>query len=108
MEHGVRLLSAVEGAETEGVRFHEATALTDEDIAAVQHEVRTRVLRLSRRRDLLLPDDAAAMRHWEHGGGFSLDAKVRIEARDRAGLERLLLLRPSDFRQRALGLGSDR
>jgi hypothetical protein len=25
-----------------------------------------------------------------NGGGFSLDASVRIEARDRAGLERLL------------------
>jgi hypothetical protein len=30
------------------------------------------------------------MRSWEHGGGFSLDASVRIEAHDRAGLERLL------------------
>ncbi len=27
---------------------------------------------------------------WEHGGGFSLDARVRIEANDRSGLERLL------------------
>jgi hypothetical protein len=30
------------------------------------------------------------MEQWEHGGGFSLDASVRIEARDRRGLERLL------------------
>ena len=29
-----------------------------------------------------------------HGGGFSLDAVVRIEARDRKGLERLLCARP--------------
>ncbi|AHF00278.1 hypothetical protein THITH_15170 [Thioalkalivibrio paradoxus ARh 1] len=29
-------------------------------------------------------------RAWEHGGGFSLDASVRIEADDREGLERLL------------------
>ena len=27
---------------------------------------------------------------WGHGGGFSLHAAVRIEAEDRAGLERLL------------------
>ncbi len=30
------------------------------------------------------------MEQWEHGGGFSLDASVRIEAHDRSGLERLL------------------
>lgn len=30
------------------------------------------------------------MEQWEHGGGFSLDASVRIEAHDRQGLERLL------------------
>ena len=27
---------------------------------------------------------------WEHGGGFSVDASVRIAAADRAGRERLL------------------
>ena len=27
---------------------------------------------------------------WDHGGGFSLDADVRIEATDRVGLERLI------------------
>jgi len=30
------------------------------------------------------------MASWDHGGGFSLDASVRIEATDRPGLERLL------------------
>ena len=29
------------------------------------------------------------MAAWEHGGGFSVDAKVRIEAHERDGLERL-------------------
>jgi hypothetical protein len=29
------------------------------------------------------------MAGWDHGGGFSLDASVRIEGQDRAGLERL-------------------
>jgi Putative transposase len=77
----------VEGAETEGVRFHEATALKDEDIAAIQDEVHTRVLRLFRRSDLLSPDDAAAMRRWSTAGGFALGARVRIEPTDRKGLE---------------------
>ena len=30
------------------------------------------------------------MAEWEHGGGFSFDAEVRIEAHERDGLERLL------------------
>ena len=30
------------------------------------------------------------MASWDHGGGFSLDASVRIEGADRSGLERLL------------------
>jgi len=30
------------------------------------------------------------MAGYAHGGGFSVDAGVRIEAADRAGLERLL------------------
>jgi hypothetical protein len=33
------------------------------------------------------------MARWHHGGGFSLDAAVRIEGHDRAGLERLLRYR---------------
>jgi hypothetical protein len=35
-------------------------------------------------------EDRKAMGTWDHGGGFSLDASVRIEANDRLGLERLL------------------
>jgi hypothetical protein len=35
-------------------------------------------------------EDAAAMGAWDHGGGFSLDASVRVEAHDRQGPERLL------------------
>jgi len=43
------------------------------------------------------------MRQWDHGGGFSLNAAVRVEATDRKGLERLLrYLCPSHVRQRAL------
>ena len=39
---------------------------------------------------LLPSDDAQAMGQWAHGGGFSVDGSVRIEAADRAGRERLL------------------
>ena len=42
------------------------------------------------RRGLLPADDALAMAQWQHGGGFSVDASVRIAAADRAGRERLL------------------
>ena len=52
--------------------------------------MRRRLLRVFVRRGLLPGDDAQAMGQWEHGGGFSVDASVRIEAADRAGRERLL------------------
>jgi len=44
---------------------------------------------------------------WEHGGGFSLDAVIRIEATDRKGLERLLryCARPN-LCERAAALGA--
>jgi len=72
------------------VHFAEAAALTPEDLAAVQQQVRARVLRWFARPGPLDPADARDMARWHHGGGFSLDASVRIEGRDRAGLERLL------------------
>ena len=34
--------------------------------------------------------DAHDMARWDHGGGFSLDARVRVDGHDRAGLQRLL------------------
>ncbi len=39
---------------------------------------------------VLEPENAEAMANWAHGGGFSLDASVRIEGADRPGRERLL------------------
>jgi len=42
------------------------------------------------RHGLLEPHEAEDMLTWDHGGGFSLDASVRIEATDRDGLERLI------------------
>ncbi len=49
-----------------------------------------RVLRLFERRGLISPEAACEMASWGHNAGFSVDASVRIEAKDRAGLERLL------------------
>ena len=40
--------------------------------------------------DLLEPDQAQDLLGCRHGGVFSLDASVQVEADDRAGLERLL------------------
>jgi hypothetical protein len=82
-------------AETEaddaaGVVLHAPAGLDDDAIAAMQAQVRRRVLRTFVRRGLIEKDDADAMAGWEYGGGFSVDASVRIEGNDRAGLERLL------------------
>jgi hypothetical protein len=72
------------------VHFAEAGALTREDFAAAQQQVRRRVLRWFARAGHLDPADARDMARWHHGGGFWLDASVRIEGQDRPGLERLL------------------
>ena len=72
------------------LRFHEATALTPHLLQRLQHTVRSRVLGHCRRHDILEPHEADDMLTWDHGGGFSLDASVRIEATDRTGLERLI------------------
>jgi len=73
-----------------GIRFHQATGLTPQLLERLQHTVRSRVLRHFRRQGLLEPHEAEDMLAWDHGGGFSLDASVRIEAHDRSGLERLI------------------
>ena len=73
-----------------GVCFHAAHALGPEALAEIQAKVRVRLLRAAARRGVLEREDAEAMGTWDHGGGFSLDASVRIEASDRQGLERLL------------------
>lgn len=79
-----------EADDAAGVVFHAADGLDEAAIAAVQAQVRQRILRTFVRRGLIEKDDAAEMVGWEHGGGFSVDAAVRIEGNDRAGLERLL------------------
>jgi len=73
-----------------GVRFFAVEELDWQDAEAVQARVRRRILRAFVRRGLLDKDDRKEMEQWNHGGGFSLDATVRIAANDRHGLERLL------------------
>ena len=73
-----------------GVVFRAATGLDATAVTQVQAGVRRRLLRSFVRRGLLPTDDAQAMAQWQHGGGFSVDASVRIAATDRAGRERLL------------------
>ena len=73
-----------------GVVFHEACGLDASAAATVQAQVRQRVLRAFVRHGLLDQHDGDQMGGWAHGGGFSLDATVRIEGADLAGRERLL------------------
>lgn len=51
--------------------------------------MRRRVLRWFARTSHLDAADARDTASWDHGGGFSLDASIRVEGPDRAGLERL-------------------
>jgi hypothetical protein len=73
-----------------GVIFRAATGLDANAIADVRAQVCRRLLHRFVRRGLLPRDDAQSMAQWAHGGGFSLDASVRIAAADRAGRERLM------------------
>jgi hypothetical protein len=74
----------------DAIIFRAATRPDARVVAAINSQVRQRVLRLFECRGLLLGDDARAMAQWQHGGGFSVDGSVRLEATDRAGRERLL------------------
>jgi hypothetical protein len=103
------LIDGVFSTDGDDLRFHPAVALTEADVVAVQELVRNRVLSLFECRGLLSPEAAADMRRWEHGGGFSLDATIRIAAHDRAGLERLLryCARPAFARDRPVWADDD-
>ena len=88
--HCVVIAGVFDAAAAGGVIFTAATGVDAHAIAQVQAQVRRRLLRSFVRRGLLPSDDARAMAQWQHGGGFSVAASVRIEAADRAGRERLL------------------
>ena len=72
-----------------GVAFHPASGLDDAAVAQVQADARKRIPHAFVRRGLIEADDAKEMAGYQHGGGFSVDARVCIAATDRAGLERL-------------------
>jgi hypothetical protein len=72
------------------VKFHALTNLSADAIAHVQNEVKRRIVRAFVKRGLLDSIDGEVMLLARHGGGFSVDASVCIDADDRAGLERLL------------------
>ncbi len=80
------VLEALQG----GVTFHASTGLDGAAISQVQANVRKRILRAFVARGHIEACDAKDMAAYAHCGGFSVDAGVRIEAPDRAGLERLL------------------
>jgi len=73
----------------EHLDFRPAPALTPQTVARICEQVRVRVLRWFARSGLIDSGDVREMLSWNNSG-FSLDAEVRIAARDRAGLERLL------------------
>ncbi len=50
-------------------------------IAEVQATIRRRVLKAFIRCGLLDQNERETMEQWAHGGGFSIDAQVRIEGR---------------------------
>jgi hypothetical protein len=90
--HCVVIDGVFDSATSGAVNFHAATGFYAHAIAQVQ--ARRRRLRTFVRRGLLPTEDAQAMAQWEHGGGFSVDASVRIEAADRAVVSGSLLLTP--------------
>lgn len=83
-------IDGVFAAGADGMRFFAATGLDQGMVATLQEAVRGQVLDLFEKQGLLDQEAAANMRGWQHAGGFSLDASIRIEAWDRGGLERLL------------------
>ena len=70
--------------------FHAASQLTPAHWLELQHVIQHRVLRYFRSQGLLDEADANGMLTWQGSGGFSVDASVRIEGDDRAGVERLI------------------
>ncbi len=74
----------------EEARFHEATRLQPCHGLDLQRVVQRRVLRDLRAHGLLDEADADGMLGWRGSGGFSIDASVRIQGDERAGVERLI------------------
>ena len=72
----------------EGIEFYEAS-LTQDDITDTQESIQKRVLKYFCKLGFFDKDEMNKMLSYEKSG-FSLDAKVKIEAWDKDGLERLV------------------
>jgi hypothetical protein len=90
------------------VIFHATSAIDESAVAQVQAILRRRILRAFVGRGLLESFEAKEMLAYKHSG-FSVDTSVRIEAHERAGLERLLryCARPAFSMQRLRKEGKD-
>lgn len=90
--------------------FRETVGLSAEEAAAVQAQVRRRVLRWFVRRGWLAEEDRRQMQRWDHSGRLSVDTAVRIEGWDRDGLERVLryCAKPPFALERLEPTGADR
>ncbi len=88
--HVVVIDGVFEPDSAQGVRFIATEALDRDAVRTVQTQIRRRILRAFVRRGRIDVQTRKEMEAWDHGGGFSLDASVRIAANDRPGLERLL------------------
>lgn len=73
-----------------GVRFFSAEVLDGADAEPIQSRVRLRILQAFTRRAILDKYERKGVAQWNHGGGFSLDAPVRIAANNRCALKRRL------------------
>lgn len=83
------LIDGVIAAQGDALCFHPAH-LNLNDAKSLREAIRTRVLRLFKRRGLLDSDVIDNLKAWGHGGGFSVHADVCVPAPDKAGRERLL------------------
>lgn len=61
-----------------------------EDTTEIQNRVRTRVLRLFKRRGLITEELADKMARWRHSSGFSVNGDVCVDPEDRKALGRLI------------------
>jgi hypothetical protein len=75
-------------SDSDTLQFHEAM-VTQDDVTDTQERIRKRVLQYFCRRGFFSKDDLLKMLSYENSG-FSLDAKVKIEAWNKDGLERLI------------------
>ena len=83
------LIDGVIAAQGDSFSFHPAH-LNQSDSKVIREAIRTRVLRLFKRRGLLEEEVIENLRAWGHGGGFSVHTDVCVPSHDKAGRERLI------------------